>query len=126
MMTDYTNAAEALNRAELGTSFSVYPDGTYCEEDAIVPEALDYYGDPYDLGGEVGGWEAVHGLTGQHGYSGPILHESETLSAGVLAYLMQERSTPRMVALVPVVDGEHFYDPDYGEVVGWAVLIRQE
>lgn len=117
-------ATQALNTAEMGTIFQIAHDGTFHQEDGLVPEALDYYGDPNELDGLWGGWQAVAGLSAQHGYAGPIMHPSEVMSASALHRLFQGRTGPLWVALVPVVDVCHPEAMGYGEAIGWAVLIH--
>ena len=120
-MTDYTDAAEALNRAELGTVFTIYPNGTYQQPDELAPDALYYIEGEDTLEGAWGQWQPVAGLSGQHGYSGPIMHPSEYTSAGTVAHLMQDRTEPLGVVLVPVMD-DSYEIPTGDDICGWAIL----
>ena len=61
-----------------------------------------------------GGWELETGWTGQHGYSGPCMHQSECIGGGLEAHI---RATPGQ--WVVVVIGE-----DVGEPECWAVAHR--
>lgn len=59
------------------------------------------------------GWEALSGWSGQHGYSGPIMHPSELVSGALAEYIL---STPGIYVAV-AVDTE-----DPGGPAGWLVL----
>lgn len=69
------------------------------------------------------------GYSGQWGYSGPVMHTSETLSGGMLDDLLANDGTYALVT----VEHEECFDDDAGshcdetcdhEPVGWAVLKR--
>ena len=125
-MSHFEFAAQTISNAEFGTTFLVRQDGTITETDSIAPDDLDFYGDPSDLDGLYGGWNIVPGLSGQYGYDGPIMHESEIFDTTVLDILMRTTDGPLHVALVPVQDTEDPDSLDYGEYVGWAVLAQED
>ena len=64
------------------------------------------------------GWELVSGFTGQHGYDGPVMHESEYMGGGIVQYTM---GTPGIYAVQYVAA---WADPDFEEYdyVGWVLL----
>lgn len=64
------------------------------------------------------GWELVSGFTGQHGYDGPVMHESEYMGGGIVQYTID---TPGVYAVQYVAA---WSDPDFEEYeyVGWALL----
>lgn len=66
------------------------------------------------------GWKAVSGFSGQHGYSGPLMHTSEVLEGGPEDYI---RSHPGKYAVVSVCEeDEEFGDTD---PVGWMLLKKE-
>lgn len=64
------------------------------------------------------GWELVSGFTGQYGYTGPVMHESEYMGGGIVQYTMD---TPGIYAVqyVAAWQDEDFEEYDY---VGWVLL----
>lgn len=121
-------ASDSLHEHEFGTAHIIYPDGTFSvRDDVAAPWDVEFNGDPDTL--EINdyhdeGWETVAGLSNQYGYHGPILHESETMSPGILALLSHLANAPILVCLSVVCD---YADPDaddYGDSIGWAVLTR--
>jgi hypothetical protein len=83
----------------------VHADGTVTDEPSIFAPGL------YD--GEVGkGWTLLNGYSGQHCYSGPIMHASEVIGGGMADDIL---STPGVY--VALVD----YPSDDSEPEGWAV-----
>lgn len=64
------------------------------------------------------GWELVSGFTGQHGYDGPVMHESEYMGGGIVQYTMD---TPGIYA-VQYVAAWSDYDFEEYEYVGWVLL----
>lgn len=113
----FTNAAETIDAAEFDTVFIVTPQGEIAESAEYTPEV--YWDDETQTVDIMGEWTAVEGLTGQHGYNGPIMHESEYFSAGCLDFIMQDRTAPLMVALTTVSD------PETGDPFGWVILTRE-
>jgi len=61
--------------------------------------------------------EAVTGHSGQHGYSGPIMHPSEQLGGGMASDVLDSPGTYMLT------EAQDFDDPD--NLVGW-VLLRRE
>lgn len=115
-------AAEDLNAwTDFGSVFRVHADGTVSharddEADAAVyaPEAVYVDSDPETLDEVPAGWHALRGYTGQHGYRGPIMHESEFLGGRMAEDVL---STPGLYVVVTV----ETYDDD-DTPAGWAVL----
>ena len=129
MSDTFRSAAETLHDAEFGTPFHLHKDGTL-RKVVDFPESyirmIDSDGNDIFEGIEHG-YAPVWGLTGQHGYSGPIMHESEFVSAGMLQGIV-ERLGECVIYLAAVCDYSDaaYEDPDveYGEAFGWAVLAR--
>lgn len=68
------------------------------------------------------GWSWVNGYSGQQGYSGPLMHESEFIGGGMEKEI---RSTPGLYVKVQVYldrDDEKYS----GNWAGWAVLYREQ
>ena len=96
-------------------------DSTYRAADGL------YAGNPFppdvavDPRGDVtvsGGWRVITGKTGQHGYSGAIMHQSETADDATILRWVQDAGATHF-AIVEVRDE----DGDYpgGDPIGWAV-----
>lgn len=66
-----------------------------------------------------GGWEALTGFTGQHGYRGAVLHSSEYVGGGLADHIL---ATPGTYVTVVVQVLPEDADGEEGEVAGWAVL----
>lgn len=64
------------------------------------------------------GWELVSGFTGQYGYNGPLMHESEYMGGGIVQYTID---TPGIYTVQYVAA---WTDPDFEEYdyVGWVLL----
>lgn len=112
----------ALNATiEWGCPFRVLPGGYVVEAsgyfgfgDLHAPEIVYVdQGDLYTLD-NADGWRAMRGYTGQYGYSGPIMHNSERLGGRMAEDIVE---TPGVYVLVIVDDYEDDDTP-----AGWAVL----
>lgn len=89
----------------------VHEDGTVMEEpNTYAPELHDG-----ELEGN--GWTLLDGYSGQYGYSGPIMHDSEYIGGGMADDIL---STPGVY--VALVD----YPLDDSEPEGWAVARLNE
>ena len=141
MYEQFEAAAETINNAEFMSAFHVTADGSAREvlhgpEDYLHWLGHDEDGDDlFENSGD--GFAPVHGLSGQHAYSGPIMHECELFGWGVLGRVMENLATDGglIVALVPVVDyaecemgdgsgGDDEAREGYGDVFGWSVMVR--
>jgi hypothetical protein len=95
----------------------VHPDGTLTDapDDVHAPE-LDAENDT--VSGD--GWSLLRGFTGQHGYSGPIMHDSEFIGGGLARHILE---TPgyyvALVAYYWTDENDNPLDEPYLE--GWAV-----
>lgn len=65
-----------------------------------------------------GGWEPVHGLTGQYGYSGAIIHDSESIGAGMVKYMLESEGVFAWAPVAYEIDGEI-------ELEGWCLLEKE-
>lgn len=72
--------------------------------------------DPADIHIEGRGWKLLNGFSGQHGYSGPIMHPSEVVGGGLERYI---KSHPGRYVVVEVQGRDD--ETDCWESVGWAV-----
>lgn len=54
----------------------VWPDGT-------VSEPRDVHAPDLDDGEVSGAWDLMNGYSGQYGYSGPLMHQSEYIGGGL-------------------------------------------
>ena len=68
---------------------TVHADGTVTDGPSglYAPDLTDP--DPYDTHPEPG-WELLNGYSGQYGYSGPHLHDSEQLAGGIARDILAE------------------------------------
>lgn len=69
-------------------------------------------------------WQAMTGLTGQHGYNGAVLHPSEVMAPGVaraMLDIVRGEEAPIAFVLTEVRDEDlsHPEDP-----IGWTILYR--
>lgn len=62
------------------------------------------------------GWDALVGMTNQHGYNGAVMHASEYISRDVAERVL---TSPGVYVVVAVLDEE-----DNSEIVGWSILRR--
>lgn len=62
-----------------------------------------------------GGWEPVHGLTRQHGYSGAVLHDSENIGSGMVKYMLESKGVFTWAPIAYEVKDEL-------ELEGWCLL----
>lgn len=131
MSNMFNLAADTLHAAEFGTPFHLHKDGTLRKvvdfpEPYISVVGTDSEGNDIFEGVEYG-YAPVWGLSGQFRYSGPIMHECECVSGGMLRTIA-ERLGECVIYLAAVCDHSDaaYDDPDmeYGEAFGWAVLVR--
>ena len=68
------------------------------------------------------GWDGLlEGFTGQYGYRGPIMHESEYIGGGLATYILENPGWYVAVA-VNAPDNDGTYS---GEVAGWAIAYKE-
>lgn len=110
-----TVTPDALNSVmEFDHVIRVHEDGSVTDEPNIfAPELLAFEGGELE---DLGSWELLDGYSGQHGYSGPIMHNSEYIGGGMADDIL---STPGVyVALVCTwLDTPE----DEDNIEGWAV-----
>lgn len=101
--------------------------GGKCQEiygQALGLDTLDPIEDDTDLRAQLRsrGWEALTGYSGQYGYSGPVMHDSEYLGGTLSDAILSEDG---IYAWAPV---EWWPDDDAGktepEYEGWVVCRR--
>lgn len=110
--------ADLARIAEFDHVFTVAEDGTVSDGPDYLYAPTVTHSDEHDIEYEqyVGRtWAPLTGYTGQWGYSGAVMHASETLSGGLARDILTEPGTYVTV----VVESD---DPDGEEAAGWAVL----
>ena len=66
---------------EFDTVVYSYGDGVNAEQTGMTVPYFEYESDDcYDISD---GWELLKGMSGQHGYSGPVFHISEYVGGGL-------------------------------------------
>lgn len=114
-MTTYDNITpETLNDAvEFDHFFRVHPDGTVTDSpDSPYLEVSMYQGDDGEWYEEFQipeGWHPVTGYSGQHSYSGPVMHSSEYLGGRMASDVLE---TPGDYVLKIVESHCNYVDPD--------------
>lgn len=142
------DAVAAIERVEWSGVFRFTPDG----EVVAVPDVHPYSDVPHApdsvecdddsdilIDGGSSEWQALTGLTGQHGYRGAVLHPSEVMSPGIVE-AMREMGDGHVWTIVPV-DAPAVHGPDdhtagcdvpFGACdldyfpVGWAILYADD
>jgi len=112
---------EVLPSGRVQDSDEFGPEVVYVELDADE-QIIDASCNGIDMTGYYD-WELLEGFTGQHGYSGPIMHESEYIGGGLAAHIL---SHPGHYVVVSV-DGwlPESNDDEVSSVsVGWAVAFK--
>jgi hypothetical protein len=79
------------------------------------------------------GWKLHTGASGQQGYSGPIMHDSEYIGGGLADHILASAPGTRWCALINYVDTPNEMcsidcDPEAGcdhDIAGWAVAYRE-
>lgn len=89
-------------------------DGLYAHDPFAPDVAIDPRGDV----AVTDGWHVITGKTGQHGYSGAIMHPSEFADDAMILRWAQDAGATHF-AIVEVRDEDGNY-PD-GDPIGWAV-----
>jgi hypothetical protein len=91
-MLDYDAIGETIQALAFGTVFTVTEDGTVTTEtDIYAPEVFN--SDTSDVDIISNDWEALTGMTGQHGYNGAVMHPSEFIGAGIARLLVESPGT---------------------------------
>lgn len=112
-MADLAKLAESIQSQEFDSVWTVRGDNALPCRDMYAPEVWSD-----DDGDHVSGagWHYVtHGLTGQYGYSGPVMHPSECVGTGI-ADRIDYLSTDYLAFCIVAVDTLD------GESVGWAIV----
>lgn len=77
---------QSLNeQMQIGHLVRVHGDGTVTDAPREVygPEGARVYGEGEEPRLEREGWNLMRGYSGQHGYTGPVMHSSELVSGGL-------------------------------------------
>lgn len=110
--------AERINGFEFEHPFTVHPDGSVTEPSGVWAPSVENDPDG-DISIDTDGWSCITGLTGQYGYHGAVMHDSEFVGVGVVRTMLDmAEEAPVTFALVVVYD----YDDDTDDnIVGWAI-----
>lgn len=68
------------------------------------------------------GWELLDGFSGQHGYGGPVMHESEFIGGGMERHVRANAGL--YVSLIVWDDPDPEWPEEGDQIVGWAVAFR--
>lgn len=119
MSDPFTALVDSFHCYEHGVPHIVNPDGSFIVDDTdySAPETL-YAVDSNTLEGSLSNWNILSGYSNQHGYDGPIMHESEIPGESMLEKIMEKAGQPISLAIVTVCDYES------SEPIGWAILSR--
>lgn len=139
--TAFVDAAESIRTRGDEQTHLIYPDGTFevferysidapdTPEDLLQWEGKD--DEERDVITGAQGWSIAEGMSGAFRYDGPLMHESEFFSPGILSCLMWDRDAPLLVATAHVADyspeayDEGEEDSQVGEVFSWVTLYRE-
>ena len=108
------------------TSITIDENGVATETGEYPPEQGNYgHIDDYMDGLEREGWTPVEGITGQHGYNGPVNHPSESLSgSGAARNIVSNPGTYAVVSVYSVDEDDEGYEEM--ELDGWMLLKKAE
>lgn len=128
-----TNTTEAPFEPDFDAPYTLSPTGEVSESN--VPYLPTVYigsltGDDVLIEGD--GWSTLTNHSGQHGYSGAIMHPSEQWGQWAIDALIEQgkamgpdyTDAPVTFAVVEVADEDLSY-PD-GDAIGWAVIYKVE
>lgn len=119
-----TNGRTLSEFMEFDHVIMVSDDGSISEPSGVhAPEVYWTNGGPIV---EPGGWSLMNGYSGQHLYSGPVMHPSEYIG-GDLAYDILHEPGLYVAVVVDAIDCEDHDNPDEcgcDRNAGWAVARR--
>lgn len=93
----------------------VHADGSISEPSGVHAPEVTWSGGTHDVSGE--GWDLLNGYSGQHGYSGPVMHPSEFIGGGMERDIT---SQPGYYVAVVVSDLDSATEDETPDA-GWAV-----
>lgn len=107
--------AKSITNVEFDHPFMIVA-GEVVDAPAGIHAPEVYHDDDLDVV-IMGPWEAVsHGMTGQHGYRGPVMHSSEFVGPGIAEVLAEyEPGTILVMCVVETLDDDE-------EPAGWIIL----
>lgn len=120
MWDSVSDLAEKVGAVDFDHPFTISRDDWTITDapDAYAPSVRHSDTDDVEIDGD--GWTALDGLTGQYGYSGAVMHQSELVGPNVMRAMLDVLDDePAAVFVMAVVDSD-----DDGEPAGWAVLYR--
>lgn len=102
-----------------------HPRGEYAPELVNVLDAEGYSLPDSDAElhrqARADGWELETGWTGQYGYNGPGMHESEYVGGYLADHIL---AAPGLWVAVPIIDLGH--DDETSSITSWALAHRAE
>lgn len=107
-------SSDLNERMDFDHVIEVHSDGSITDRnDLYAPECYGNEGGGIEYGGATG-WTPLDGYSGQERYSGPIMHESESIGGRMERDIRQTPGIYVTVEVTDLDDQEHPY--------GWAVL----
>ena len=126
MLTNRRNATPDTLNAEMEFGSVIYSHGDGTVSDARTMRGPDVYTDELEDGTWVEEaldepWELLDGFSGQHGYSGPIMHASEYISGGLARHILETAGFYVATVVMPMpLDEDDDVDSDE-----WAVAYTE-
>lgn len=109
---------DELNRwVDFDSPFRVDIDGNVTTASGIHAPAVYHVEGEREPEVDGTGWEFVDGYSGQHGYSGPVMHASEQLAGGIARDVLAD---PGVYVVTVVEDLDDMDNP-----AGWVLLKHQ-
>lgn len=125
-MSRFDSAVREITNSDFGTPFIINPDGTFRIDDNSYGEySVNYTGndgngnDYLELDDN---WVAVSGMSGQHDYSGPVMHTSETLTSGIIDSIVSDKPVRICLSLVTDMSDDPDFPEDSADTIGWIIL----
>ena len=111
---------ELNSQMEFGGAYTIDADGEVKSSSDYPPSFID---DECDGSG----WTPVTGFSGQHGYSGPVMHPSEQLGGKMEDYVYENPGTYALVEAIYTTD-EDGNEQDWGSDMpeGWVLLRKND
>lgn len=117
-----TLASNLEANMEFDTPYSIGADGSVTYNQA-APSPPEYYDNTLD--GD--GWEPVNGFSGQQGYKGPVMHNSEVLEGRAIeSHLLDNPGTYAVVAAQWENKDEEWADVEPYVTEGWVLLRKKD
>jgi hypothetical protein len=114
----YSAIAAAVDKMEMDSTFTISENGVVMRTDDYVPDVV--HDESADIVIDSDDWEAVtHGMSGQYGYRGPVMHPSEFVGSGIIERIMYSHDAGTVFGITTV------RSDDSDELVGWVILRKR-